>query len=914
MRLRDIITVLIIAVLIVVPMLFGIYGDFLWFITLGYESVFLTILFTGIGLFVLFFLAFFLLSFLNLKIANRLSRRKGKKSTGKVREMNKVITILIIIFSFVIGFAFTNWEVVLKFLNSSPFQVVDPVFGLDVGFYAFELPFYSFILNFFFALIILNIFFTLISHLSLIKKTKMETEEEGEGPEPEVEWIWGGRRRKHRHAHSYFFNWSGFKERITPHLSILLALLFFVLSAWLHLVQFGLLFSESGTVYGAGYTDLNVTLPLLNILSVISVLIGILFLVNIRFRKWRVIRDGILAFVIVGFLGLIATGAVQALVVAPDEFNLENTYIERNIEGTLAAYGLDSIQETIFPVSYNLTAQDILNNNETISNIRLWDWRPLKHTYTQLQLFRTYYDFGGVDIDRYNINGQYKQVMVSAREMNTGNLPSTAKTWVNEHLVYTHGYGVVMNPVDRVSKEGLPVFYVKDIPPSSDFSSLSLERPEIYYGEESHAYVVTNTETEELDYPYGEQNVYTSYEGTGGVVLSDVLRRLVYAMKFGSIELMLSGSLTPQSRILMYRDVRGRIEKPVPFLAYDPDPYIVVSEGKLYWVIDAYTVTDGYPYSEPIMAGYLRRAPFNYIRNSVKVVMDAYNGNVDYYVIDPDDPVIKTYQKIFPDLFKDFSRMPADLKNHIRYPEGLFSIQATLYSYYHMKDPMVFYNKEDVWVVPDEIYIGTRQQMIPYYVIMKLPGEEKEEFILMLPFTPKGKDNMIGWMAASSDFPTYGNLTVFQFSKQELTYGPMQVEARIDQDADISQLMTLWSQAGSQVIRGNTLVIPIEDSILYIEPLYLEATERGTLPQLKRVIAVYGDKLTMKETLQEALDDIFGAAPITPTGLTVPISQTAAEKLAQIADLFNKAQDALAEGDLGLYQQYIDQIGELAGG
>ena len=911
MRLRDIITVLIIAILIIVPMLLGIYGDFLWFITLGYESVFLTILFTGIGLFVLFFLAFFLLSFLNLKIANRLSRRKGKKSTGKAREANKAITILIIIFSFIIGAGFANWEVVLKFLNSTPFHAVDPVFGLDLGFYAFELPFYSFILSFFLALVVLNIFFTFISRLSLIKKTRVETEEET--AEPEVEWIWGGRRKKHRHMHRYSLNWPGFKEKITPHLSVLLALLFFISSAWLYLAQFSLLFSSSGAVYGVGYTDLNVTLPLLNILSVISLLIGILFLVNIRFRKWRVIRDGIMVFAIVGFLGLVAVGVVQALVVAPDEFNLEKTYIQRNIEGTLAAYGLSNIRETIFPVSYNLTAQDIANNNGTISNIRLWDWRPLKQTYNQLQLFRTYYDFGDVDMDRYNINGQYKQVMVSAREMNTQNLPSTARTWVNEHLVYTHGYGVVMNPVDKVSQEGLPVFYVKDIPPSSDFSSLDLERPEIYYGEETYRYVVVKTQTDELDYPYGEQNVYTSYEGTGGVVLSDILRRLVYAVKFGSVELLFSGSLTPQSKILMHRDVSERIDKPAPFLAYDPDPYIVVSEGRLYWIVDGYTVTDRYPYSEPInIRGSMA---FNYIRNSVKIVVDTYNGDVDYYVIDPDDPMIKTYQKMFPGLFKDFSRMPADLKNHIRYPEGLFSIQATIYSDYHMKDPMVFYNKEDVWVIPDEIYIGTRQQMIPYYVIMKLPGEDKEEFILMLPFTPKGKENMIGWMAARSDFPPYGNITVFQFSKQELTYGPMQVEARIDQDADISQLMTLWSQAGSQVIRGNTLVIPIEDSILYIEPLYLEATERGTLPQLKRVIAVYGDKLTMKETLQEALDEIFGAAPIiTPTGTTVPIPTTAAEKLAQIVDLFNRAQDALAEGDLGLYQQYIEQIGELAGG
>ena len=904
MRKRDTVTVLIVALLVAVPVLFSIYGDFLWFITLNYESVFLTILFTGVGMFLLFFSAFFLLSFLNLRIADRLSHRKGKG----VSVMNKAITVLIIIFSFIIGFGFANWNIILKFLNSSAFQATDPVFGINLSFYVFELPFYSLILNFFFILIILNIFFTLISHISLVKKTRTETPEE-----PEIEWIWGGRRHK-RHTNVYSFDWSGFKERITPHLSVLLALFFFILAAGLYLARFGLLFSENGAVYGAGYTDLNITLPLLTILSVISVLIAILFLVNIKYRKWKVIKDGIIIFAVVGFLGLIVGGLVQALVVAPDEFNLEKPYIERNIQNTMAAYGLDGVQETIFPVSYNLTAQDIANNNETINNIRIWDWRPLKQTYTQLQLFRTYYDFADVDIDRYRLDGNYKQVMISARELNIRNLPSTARTWVNEHLVYTHGYGIVMNPVDRISKEGLPVFFTKDIPPVSDYPSLNLERPEIYYGQETYDYVVTGTNTEELDYPSGEQNIYTTYKGNGGILLSDMLRRLVYAVKFRSVELLLSGSLTAQSRILMHRNIEERVNTIAPFLAYDSDPYIVVSEGKLYWIIDAYTLTDKYPYSEPVRARNLRRAPFNYIRNSVKVVVDAYNGDVNYYIIDMNDPLIQTYRKIFPNLFRDFSEMPSDLKNHIRYPEDLFTIQANVYSYYHMKEPRVFYNKEDVWVVPDEIYRGGRQQMIPYYMIMKLPEEQEEEFILMLPFTPKGKENMIGWMAAKSDQTNYGKLLVYQFSKQQLTYGPMQIEARIDQDADISQLITLWSQAGSQVVRGNTLVIPIENSILYIEPLYLEATEKGTLPQLKRIIAVYGDKLTMKETLQEALSDIFGTVvPPAPAPVNETVPKTAEEKLARIAELYKKAQEALSQGNLGLYQQYIDQIGELLG-
>jgi uncharacterized membrane protein (UPF0182 family) len=473
-----------------------------------------------------------------------------------------------------------------------------------------------------------------------------------------------------------------------------------------------------------------------------------------------------------------------------------------------------------------------------------------------------------------------------------------------------------MNPVDRVSPEGLPLFYLQDIPTTSQY--ITLEEPRIYFGEKADDYVITQTSTDEFDYPSGDENIYTDYAGSGGVPLSDTLRRLVYAGKFSSVELLVSGSLTPQSKLLMYRNIWERAPAIAPFLAYDPDPYVVTSDGKLYWIIDAYTTAETYPYSEPIRANYLKRN-LNYIRNSVKVVIDAYNGDVSYYVVDPADPVIQTYEKIFPSLFKDFGDMPADLKAHVRYPEGIFRIQAEIYSTYHMNDPRVFYNKEDVWVTPDEIYRGSRQQMQPYYIIMKLPGEDKEEFIMMIPFTPKGKENMIGWMAARSDSPNYGKLLVYQFSKQQLTYGPMQIEARIDQDTDISQLITLWSQSGSSVVRGNTLVIPIEDSILYVEPLYLEATERGTLPQLQRVIVAYGDQLTMQDTLSDAIDVIFGAAtapaPGGPGGPPAePPTGTDAEKLAQIAELYDKAQDALNAGDLGLYQQYVDQIGNLAGG
>ena len=786
------------ALLVLIPITANIYADLFWFMSLGYESVFLKTLGTSIGLGLLTGISFFVFAFINIRTAKRRSVKKEKATHG----MDRFFLALSLLFALIVGLGFSDWEIVLKFLNRTGFGVSDPVFGLDIGFYFFSLPFYGFLLSFVFVTLVLTVLLTLGAYLLYSHPVKrMETDEEGFS------------------IPAYSFNLSEIRRRFAPHLSVLLSLLFFAAGIFFMLARYMLLFSETGAVYGAGFTDLNVSLLVVTLLSIVSFMLGVLFMLNLKIRRMRLPLEGVAILGVIAALGFVAAGVTQAFVVSPNEFNLEKIYIERNIQNTLEAYNLNNIEESIFPVYYNLTKADIERNRGTIDNIRLWDWRPLTKTYNQLQLFRTYYSFGDVDIDRYMLDGRYKQVMVSSREMNTDNLQPEAKTWVNEHLVYTHGYGIVMNPVDKVSKEGLPEFYVKDIPPRSDF--ITLERPEIYYGHATRDYVIVRTTTEEFDYPSGEQNFYTTYQGKGGVSLSG-LKKLVYALKFGSVELLVSGSITPESRILFYRRIEDRVSRVAPFLRYDHDPYIVASEGRLYWMIDAYTVSDMYPYSEPVyLAGF---GTFNYIRNSVKVVVDAYNGDVKYYVIDQKDPLIRTYRKMFPDLFVDFSEMPEDLQRHVRYPEDLFSIQAALYSLYHMKDPRVFYNKEDVWVIPEEIYRGNRQRMIPYFVIMKLPDQEKEEFILMIPFTPKGKDNLIAWMAAKCDFPNYGEVVVFQFSKQELIYGPLQIEARIDQDTEISQDFTLWSQAGSDVIRGNTLVIPIENSIIYVAVSYTHLT------------------------------------------------------------------------------------------
>jgi uncharacterized protein len=890
------------AALLIIGVLFlvtaGFLGEWFWFGSTGYQEVFLTLILAKISIFALTLLVFFAFSFVNAWFAAKSASGGAVKNRGILLITGALAALAGTLAA--IGMS-SAWETVLKYMNQIPFSINDPVFGLDIGFYVFSLPFYSLITSFAIGLLVFSI---LLSAISYILKE---------------DWIrFGENGQLYVNAGETGPDWTGFLKKFLPQLNMLLFLLFIAIAAKLWLARYDLLFTRSGAVFGAGYTGIHVTLPVLTILTAIALVIGIGFLVNERLKSLSVIKYGITAFIAIAAIGFFASAAVQWVVVEPNELNLEKSYLENNIEYTLEAYGLSDAEETIFNVNYNLTAQDIKDNKLTAENIRLWDWRPLKSTYEQLQLFRTYYAFNDVDVDRYEINDTYKEVLISAREMDTESLSSNAQTWVNTHLVYTHGYGVVMTPVDALTSEGLPEFYIKDIPPVSDY--IELDQPRIYFGEMTNDYIITNTDTKELDYPSGETNNYTSYSGDAGVKLSGIFDRLIYGIKYRSLELVVSGSVNDDSKILMHRNIVDRASTIAPFLSYDRDPYIVVADGKLYWITDAYTSSSMYPYSEPVGASFINEYKTSYIRNSVKTVTDAYTGEVTYYVIDPDDPVIGTYRKIFPDLFEDYEDMPEELKEHIRYAQGLFEIQADRYATYHMKDPVVFYNREDEWVIPDEVYREDREQMQPYYIIMKLPEEDSEEFILMLPFTPISKENMIGWMAGRSDSPDYGDLIVYQFSKQELTYGPMQIEARIDQDTDISQAITLWSQAGSSVLRGNTLVIPIENSILYVEPLYLEATERGTLPQLKRVIVAYDDRLTMQKTLDEALGVIFGGAVEEEIIKAVDGGETGAfntgdsELLQKISSLYLKAQEALATGDLGEYQYYIEEIGKIVTG
>ncbi|MBA7578363.1 hypothetical protein ES708_20225 [subsurface metagenome] len=636
---------------------------------------------------------------------------------------------------------------------------------------------------------------------------------------------------------------------------------------------------------------------------VLALVCAALFFITARKENWKLPALGLAVLVGVSILlGGIYPTIIQSAVVLPNEGTKERPYILNNIEATRIAYGLDKIKEEKFPVKEEISFEDIEKNDETIRNIRLWDWRPIKQTLKQIQAIRLYYDFNSVDVDRYYFNGNYQQVMVSPRELDKDKIPEQARTWVNEVLTYTHGYGVVVNPVNKISGEGLPVLLIKDIPPVSGVN-LTITRPEIYYGEITKGYVIVKTKAKEFDYPKGDENVYSTYAGNGGMPVSSLWRRILFSIKFSNMQILLTTNLTSESRIMINRNIQERVNKVVPFLGYDKDPYMVISkEGKLFWIQDAYTISSNYPYSTPVTGGY-----FNYIRNSVKVVIDAYNGTMDFYIIDQKDPVVEVYNNIFPQLFKNFDQMPEDLKEHIRYPKDLFQVQAELYSTYHMMDPDVFYNKEDYWTIPNEIYAETEIKMEPYYIITKLPGHEREEFILMTPFTPSTKNNMIAWLAAKNDQPDYGKLIVYKFPKEKLIFGPMQIEARIDQNSEISQQLTLWGQKGSTVIRGNLLVIPIEESIIYVEPLYLRA-EMGEIPELKRVIVSNGSDVVMGNNLEEALGKLFARTFREGEIVITGEEKTLKDLIKEAARYYESAQEFAQEGNWSRYGEELQKL------
>jgi uncharacterized membrane protein (UPF0182 family) len=892
-----------IAGLLILAMLtVGYFTDWLWFESLGYGGVYATVLLTQITTFLVAALSFFGILALNILLARRLARRFERQTVHSEeglwayiarmteqmssrgdypRTMNAGILAAGLFFAIILGImAANNWLTVLRFVHARPFGVVDPLFGNDVGFYVFALPFFRFLQGWLATALLLVAVATLAVYaVILVYELNIDLE-----------------RLLYRVGRA-----------IKTHLLLLLSCFLLLLAAHHALDLFELVHSTRGATYGAGYADVHAQLPAQWALIGLALLAAALAIATIFTHSFRFLLLGLGGWAVGALvLGTLYPTFVQNVEVRPNELARETPYIEANIQSTLRAYGLHNVQEQFFPAEDAVTLAEVRANPQTIDNIRLWDHRPLLATYNQIQSIRTYYEFTDVDIDRYWINGQYRQVMLGVRELAQNKLPPQAQTWVNQRLVYTHGYGVAMNPVNAVEAEGLPQFFIKDVPPVGE---IPVRRPEVYYGERDRSgqYVVVRTRTPEFDYPLGDDNAQTAYQGRSGVELNSPWRRLAYAWQFHDGNLLLNTDLRPDSQILYRRNVRERVNAIAPFLRLDSDPYIVITEGRLVWLIDAYTISNRYPYAQPYRPA--ETGPrFNYVRNSVKVAIDAYDGTTTFYVADPTDPLIQTYAAIFPDLFTPLTAMPADLRAHLRYPEDLFRWQADMYLTYHMQNPTVFYNREDVWSVPFERFGDNRVPVAPYYTIMRLPNEQHDEFLIMLPLSPGGsRDNMIAWLAARSDEPNYGKLLVYKYPKDKLVYGPFQVETRIDQDPTISAQLSLWNQSGSRVIRGNLLVIPVGNSNLYVEPIYLQA-QQGPLPELKRVVVATGNRIAMEPTLDAALARLFGseqlaARPAAPGALPPPtaLSPTAASIARTAQQHFQRAQEAQRAGEWGRY-------------
>ena len=869
--------------------------DWAWFSTIGYVSVFWTVFATKAVLFTAVFVASTLLLWVNGALALHFAwrRRLWRPAVFETRSpavralpgmtielfgpsspplLWRLLTLAVAL-GLGLLFAFGemgSWDLVLRFIHQVPYAQNDPLFGKDIGFYLFSLPAYIALRNWMLLMLLLS---SIMSGAIYFVHGDINLEVQP--------W------------------------RISPaaiaHASALLGL-YFAVKAWSYVLdRFLLLYDDNGVVIGAGYTDVHVQLPVLWLLVGISAAAAVIALANVRLRTYPpAIAAVALVFGSAFLLGEVFPALFERFVVKPSELQLETPYIRRNIAFTREAYNLRRITVKPFPAEQGLNFQSLQDNRGTIDNIRLWDWQPLMDTYAQLQEIRTYYRFLDVDVDRYQINGSYKQVMLAARELEPSLLPVNAQTWVNLHLLFTHGNGVVMSPVTEKSSEGLPEFYLKDIPPVAT-GGPEITQPRIYFGQGTNGYVIVKGSVPEFDYPKGRDNVYASYNGADGIPIGGTVWRTLFAWHFDDVNILLSHYITRESRIMLHRNIQDRIQTIAPFLQLDHDPYIVVSNGRLYWMQDAYTTSSWFPYAQPQTDGGI-----NYIRNSVKIVVDAYNGTVAFYVVDAADPIIATYRRIFPALFKPFDAMPPDLRKHVRYPEDLFNIQAQQYRAYHMDTPEVFYNREDLWqfprqpTSPEGVNGSEGIRMAPYYIMMHLPGDARTEFFLMLPMAPSQRENMIAWLAARCDPPNYGKLIVYEFPKDKLVYGPFQIEARINQNTEISQQISLWNQMGSRVIRGNLLVVPIENSILYVSPLYLRA-ESGQLPELKRVIAAYGDHVVMEDTLPAALAALFrqsipaATLPMPPAGASP--SAVAAEQAREALGHYDKAMDRLKIGD-----------------
>ena len=883
-----------ILVAIVWPGLSSTLADWWWFKEIGYQIIFTKEIVTRGLLFLGVFGVATALFYGNFRLAQRgLAMVPFSVQLGPglpPLNLSSALRRLSLPIALVLGFLFgsagsTAWETILLAMDRTPFGTVDPIFGRDISYYVFTLPAIDGILTMltvmaFFALALLVPTYFLRGDIVIAPPRKVTM------------------------AHA-----------ASRHVGIILALFFVLIALELWFVDIpSLLYSTTGPqMIGASYTDLHATLPALRISALVALIAAVA--VAVGGSRGHLAKYGlraIAAYALVGVLGRsVYPGLMQKFFVAPTELTRETPYLKYHLAATRQAWGLDSVEIKELGDAGTLTLADIRNNGPTIDNVRLWDREPLLQTFGQLQEIRTYYDFINVDDDRYWIDGKYRQVLLSPRELNAASLPQ--RTFINEHLTYTHGMGLTLGPVNQVTSEGLPVLFIKDLPPASTIS-IKVTRPQIYYGELDYGYALVGTREKEFDHPSGDENVYASYDGTGGVSVRNTLRRLVLATNFQEMKILFSGDITSQSKVLYYRNIRARVEKALPFLQFDHDPYMVVTDdGKLKWIMDAYTSSDRYPYSHRVSDG------TNYMRNSVKVVLDAYDGSIRAFISAPNDPLIRTWSRIFPGILLPFDSMPADLRKHIRYPDELFRLQTGLYATYHLDSAATFYLREDQWAVPGAAAADTA---VPFmrHIVMRLPGEKDAEYVYMVPFSPRGKDNLAAWMVARNDGAEYGKLRVYKLSRTSLVFGPTQIENRINQNTQISQQVSLWDQRGSKVLRGDLLVIPIEGSLLYVQPLYLQA-EGGKIPELKRVVVAYQNQVVMQETLDGALNEMFGGNPdarSTTAAAGTAAAPSAADAVANVQSMiaearqrYDNAVQAQREGDWARYGVEIKALGQV---
>lgn len=893
--------------------------DLNWFREVGYTDTFFKMIFSKLTVGVPIFFVFYIFLTVYLKLLKRKYFTTVETVVDDHTEKfaNRIKNIAVIIISIISAFSISSvfWMDILKFVHSTQFGITDPVFNKDISFYVFKLP----IINNLFA-IALNAMISLILitvvYLAILLGQSPPLNDEYRGTQDNISDMYPGLRTQESR-----------NKLIELALSIVIKIgvVFFIVLALKNVLStYQLLYSSRGAIFGAGYTDVKVTLWIYRIKAIASFVVAAILLFGRKnVDKKKLALGGISILVIVTLIGSGAEMAVQSFIVTPDELSKERPYIENTIKYTNLAYGLDDVEIKDYPVEQNLTVDDLIKNKETISNISLNDYRPTKEAFTQLQGLRGYYSFNDVDIDRYTLGGKLTQVFLSIREIDKTKLEANAQTWINTKLKYTHGYGASVAPVNQLNPSGQPNMIVKNVPVTSDFKELELNKPQVYFGELTNDYVVVNTSEMEFDYPKGESNEMTQYDGQAGIKLN-FLNRIIFAVKERDIKLLIASGINSDSKILINRNVKSRVKKIAPFITFDENPYAIIENGRVYYIIDGYTNTEYYPYAEPIND----QSRVNYIRNSVKAVVDAYDGTTSFYIADTEDPIIQTYSKVFSNLLKPMDEMPDYIRSHIRYPQFLFDIQAKMYATYHMKNPDVFYNREDKWDIPIETYGGEAVQMESLYFTFKLPGEKKPEFVLSVPYTPKQRQNMTAFMVARNDGANYGDIVLYRFPKDKTIIGPQQMEAKINNNDVISKDLSLWDSRGSQVIRGHILTIPIDNSILYVEPLYIRAESENAIPEVKRIIVGYKDQVVMEESLDKALEEIFGKSKnpdeviagsvVDENGNPVDIqSEGQVEKpsgentIAYANKLYEEAQAALKKGSLSEYEAKINELGNV---